>query len=101
MVGLYIKLCQFLETSCFADCCYIIVQAGLGFDVDTSTALYSTVAAKVAAKVITKITAETTTEITVEIAAEVLTEVVTEILVVQLNQGVGNLVYHYIIVQAQ
>ena len=45
---------------------YIVVQAGLGFDVDTSTALYLTVA----------------TEAAVEIAVEVLVEVVAEIFVV-------------------
>ena len=82
IVGLYIKLYQFLGISCFADYCYIIVQAGLGFDVDISTVLYSTVAAEVTAEVITEITAETAVEITAEIAVEVLTEVITEILII-------------------
>ena len=73
MVKLYIKLYQFLKTSYFADCYYIVVQAGLGFNVDASTALYSTVAAKAAAEVVieiaTEIAAELTAEITTEIAA--------------------------------
>ena len=90
MVKLYIKLCQFLGTSCFADCCYIVVQAGLGFDVDTGAALYSTVAAEAAAEVVAEIAAE--------IAAEVLAEVVAEILVVRLDQGVGNPVHHCVVV---
>ena len=82
MVGLYIKLYQFLGISCFTNYCYIIVQAGLGFDIDTSTALYSTVAAKVAIEVIAEIAAETAAEIIVEIAVEVFVEVVAEIFVV-------------------
>ena len=90
MVKLYIKLCQFLGTSCFADCCYIVVQAGLGFDIDTGTALYLTVAAEAAVEVIA--------EITTEIAAEVLTEVITEIFIIRLDQGVRNFVYYYMVV---
>ena len=82
MVGLYIKLCQFLGISCFTDCCYIVVQAGLGFDIDTGAALYSTVAVEVAVEVIIEIAAETAAEITAEIAVEILIEVVAEIFVV-------------------
>ena len=58
MVELYIKLYQFLGISCFANCCYIIIQTGLGFNINANTTLYSTVAAKAAAKVITEITTE-------------------------------------------
>jgi hypothetical protein len=47
MVELHIELCQFLGTSYCADC-YVVVQAGSGFDVDTGAALYSTVAAEAA-----------------------------------------------------
>ena len=47
-----------------------------------------------------QVVAEVVTEITAEIAAEVLTKVATEILVVQLDQGVRNLVYCYVVVQA-
>ena len=71
MVELYIKLYQFLGTSCFTNCCYIVVQAGLGFDVNASATLYSTVAAEAAAEVITEIT----TEIAAELAAEIATEI--------------------------
>ena len=56
---------------------YIVVQAGSGFDIDTNTALYLTVAAKATAEVIT--------EIATKITAEVLAEVIIEILIVQLN----------------
>ena len=74
MVKLYIKLYQFLGISCFTDCYYIVVQAGLGFNINTGATLYSTVAAEAAVEVIAEITAEITTE--------VLTEVITEIFVV-------------------
>ena len=75
MVKLYIELYQFLGTSCFADYYYIVVQAGLGFDVDASTALYSTVAAEAAAEVIAEITAEIAAELTAEITAEIAAEI--------------------------
>ena len=73
MVELYIKLYQFLGTSCFANCCYIVVQAGLEFDINASTTLYSTVAAEAAVEVITEITTEITIELTAEIAMEITT----------------------------
>ena len=52
---------------------YIVVQAGSGFDVDTSAALYLTVAVEAAAEVI------------MEITTEILVEVVVEIFVVRLD----------------
>ena len=76
MVELYIKLYQFLETSYFADCCYIVVQAGLGFDIDTGAALCLTVAGRwqifveVAAEVITEVAAEIATEVAAKVVAE-------------------------------
>jgi hypothetical protein len=48
MVELHIELCQFLGTSYCADCCYMVVQAGSGFNINTGAALCSTVAAEVA-----------------------------------------------------
>ena len=54
--------------------CYIVVQAGSGFNIDTNTALYSTVAAEAAAEVVAEIAAE--------IAVEVFTEVITEIFII-------------------
>ena len=71
MVELYIELYQFLGTSCFADCCYIVVQAGLGFDVDASATLYSTVAAEAAVEVVTEIAMEIAAELAAEIAMEI------------------------------
>ena len=35
-----------------------------------------------------------------DLAAEVLVEITAEFLVIRLDQGVGNFVYHYIVVQA-
>ena len=55
MVKLYIKLYQFLGISCFTNYCYIVVQAGLGFNINTNITLYSIVATKAAAEVITEI----------------------------------------------
>ena len=79
MVKLYIKLYQFLKISCFANCYYIIIQAGLGFDVNTSTALYLTVAAKAAAEVVIEIATEIAAELTTEIAAEITAEITTRL----------------------
>ena len=52
----------------------MVVQAGLGFDVDTSTALYLIITVEVAAEVAAKGVAEIATEIAVKVTAEVLTE---------------------------
>ena len=50
--------------------------------------------------VVPNLTAEVFTEVITEIATEVNTEVATKILIIQFNRGVGNLIYHYIVVQA-
>ena len=50
---------------------YIVVQAGLGFDVDAGATLYLTVAAEA--------TVEVVAEIAMEIAAELAAEIATEI----------------------
>ena len=39
-------------------------------------------------------------EVTTDITTEVFTEVVIEVFIVLLNQGVGNLIYYYIVIQA-
>ena len=52
------------------------------------------------AEVAADITVEVLAEIAVEIAAEVFAEVAAEVLVVLLDWGVGNLVYHCVVVQA-
>ena len=57
-------------------------------------------AAEVFAEVAAEITAEIAAEITAEIAAGVIAEVTAEVLVVRLDRGVGNLVHHYVVVQA-
>jgi hypothetical protein len=61
---------------------------------------YSRLLAEVITEVTAEVAAEITTEITAEVLTEVLAEVAAEVLAVQLDQGVGNLVYHYIVVQA-
>jgi hypothetical protein len=50
----------------------------------------------VVAKVITEVVAE----ITVEVFGGVLAKVAAEVFVIWLDQGVGNLVYYYMVVQA-
>ena len=40
-------------------------------------------------------------EIATEVNAEIATEIIIEIFVIQFNQGVRNLIYYYIVVQAQ
>ena len=46
------------------------------------------------------LTAEVLAEVIAEILIGVLIEVATEVFIIQLNQGVGNFVYYYIVVQA-
>ena len=55
---------------------YIVVQAGSGFDINTSAALYLTVAGRW--QIFVEVAAEVITEITAEIAAEVAAEVIAE-----------------------
>ena len=51
-------------------------------------------------QVVAEAFAEAFAKVAADITAEVLVEVTTEVLVVLLNRGVGNLVHHYIVVQA-
>ena len=53
-----------------------MVQAGSGFDIDTSTTLYLTVAGRW--QIFTKVSAEVIAEVTTEIAMEVTIEVIAE-----------------------
>ena len=58
------------------------------------------IAAEVLAEVLAEVAAEVVAEIVAEILTEILAGVAAEVLVVQLDQGVGNLVHHCVIVQA-
>jgi Mg2+/Co2+ transporter CorB len=61
--------------------------------------LLTEVVAEVTAEVAVEITAEIATEVLAEVLVKVFAEVAAKVLAVQLNQGVGNLVYCYIVVQ--
>ena len=58
------------------------------------------VVTKVVIEIVVEVIAEIATEILTEVLTKVLAEVTAKALVVQLNQGVANLSYCYIVVQA-
>jgi hypothetical protein len=76
---------------------YILLTGGLGY----RSQIW--LVAEAFAEAFAEVAVEIAAEVLVEVAAKVLTEVLTEaaeVLIVQLNRGVGNLVYRYVVVQA-